>query len=71
MIQEIIKKVLRKWLKKKLYSNYQTLTANIARFNWVYNSPLREWRNRIWVVNQHSAGIAGIEFLDKVIKEYF
>lgn len=50
MIQNIIKKVLRKWLKKKLYSSSFLFTTNVARFKWVYDSPLRQWRDRIWVV---------------------
>nr|DAG88085.1 MAG TPA: hypothetical protein [Crassvirales sp.] len=50
MIQNIIKKVLRKWLKKKLYNSNHLLTTNIARFEWVYNSPLHQWRDRIWIV---------------------
>lgn len=70
MIQNIIKKVLRKWLKKKVYSNHQTLSTNIARFDWVYNSPLHQWRDRIWIVKQHNKTIAGIDFLDKALKEY-
>ena len=49
MIQNIIKKVLRKWLKKKVFANIP-IANNIARFEWVYNSPLREWRDRIWIV---------------------
>lgn len=50
MIQNIIKKVLRKWLKKKLYNSSFLYTTNVARFKWVYDSPLRQWRDRIWVV---------------------
>lgn len=70
MIQNIIKKVLRKWLKKKVYNSYQTLSTNIARFKWVYDSPLHQWRDRIWVVKQCDKTIAGIDFLDKVLEEY-
>lgn len=70
MIQNIIKKVLRKWLKKKLYSSSFLFTTNVARFNWVYDSPLRQWRDRIWVIKQHNKAIAGIDFFDKVLKEY-
>lgn len=47
---EINKKVLRKWLKKKVYTKNNLLKHNIARFEWVYNSPLHEWRDRIWVL---------------------
>lgn len=70
MIQNIIKKVLRKWLKKKVYNSYQTLSTNITRFKWVYDSPLHQWRDRIWVVKQCAKTIAGIDFLDKVLEEY-
>lgn len=70
MIQNIIKKVLRKWLKKKLYNSSFLYTTNVARFKWVYDSPLRQWRDRIWVVKQYDKTIAGIDFLDKVLEEY-
>ena len=50
MIQNIIKKVLCKWLKKKLYDSNYPLSTNVARFKWVYDSPLRQWRDRVWVV---------------------
>ena len=42
MIQNLIKKALRKWLKKKVYNSNQTLSKNIAHFEWVYNSPLHQ-----------------------------
>lgn len=48
--EKMIKKVLRKWLKKKLYNDNLPLATNIARFEWVYSSPLIKWRDRIWVV---------------------
>ena len=67
MIQKMIKKVLRKWLKKKVYSSHLALTTNIARFEWVYNSPLKEWRDRIWIVRQHSKTIAGIGPLNQIL----
>ena len=70
MIQNIIKKVLRKWLKKKLYNSSFLYTTNVARFKWVYDSPLHQWRDRIWVVKQCNKTIAGIDFLDKVLEEY-
>lgn len=70
MIQNIIKKMLRKWLKKKLYSSSFLFATNVARFNWVYDSPLRQWRDRIWVIKQHDKTIAGIGSLDEVLEEY-
>ncbi len=48
--EKIIKKVLRKWLKKKLFNNNFPISQNAARFEWVYNSPLKQWRDRIWVI---------------------
>lgn len=55
MIEKIIKRVLRKWLKKKLYEDRTPLSVNIERFEWVYNSPLKEWRDRTWVI-KHCPG---------------
>ena len=62
--------MLRKWLKKKAYNRHLTLDANIARFKWVYNSPLHQWRDRIWIIKQQSKVIAAIGLLDKILKEY-
>lgn len=61
-MEKIIKKVLRKWLKKKLYNSNSPLDSNVAHFEWVYNSPLHQWRDRIWVVthNQHK-GVGGYD----------
>lgn len=70
MIQKIIKKMLRKWLKKKLYNSNSLTDTNVARFKWVYDSPLHQWRDRIWAIKQHDKTIAGIGFLDKVLEEY-
>lgn len=47
MIQNIIKKVLRKWLKKKLYKGGYGIPLNEKRFAWVYNSSIRQWKDRI------------------------
>lgn len=68
MIQNLIKKVLRKWLKKKVYTRNVLLTHNIARFEWVYNSPLHEWRDRIWVLVNNSS--CKIKECDKCLREY-
>lgn len=68
MIQKLIKKVLKRWLKKKVYTKNNLLKHNTERFEWVYNSPLYEWRDRIWVlVNNPSCGVR--EY-DKCLKEY-
>lgn len=65
MIQNIIKRMLRKWLKKKIYRTDIFLSTNVANFEWVYNSPLNEWRDRIWVVKQYRRANR-----DKVFTEY-
>lgn len=62
--------MLHKWLKKKLYNSNTPTDTNVARFKWVYDSPLRQWRDRIWVIKQYNKTIAGIDFLDKVLEEY-
>ena len=56
MIQNIIKKVLRKWLKKKLYKGGYGIPLNEKRFPWVYNSPIRQWKDRIWVLRHTAIG---------------
>ena len=65
MIQNLIKKVLRKWLKKKLYNNNYVLSINVEHFKWVYDSPLRQWRDRIWVIT-HSQNRT-VEIYDKYL----
>lgn len=65
MIQNIIKKVLQKWLKKKLFSKDYPLSVNVARFKWVYDSPLYEWRDRIWVVTHNQ--YRGLNMYDSCI----
>lgn len=67
--EKIIKKVLRKWLKKKLYNDNIPLTRNIARFEWVYISPLKEWRDRIWIVSKCHRAI-GLEGLNKYLEDF-
>lgn len=53
MIENIIKKMLRKWLKKQLVAtNCLRMQASRERFEWVYNAPLSQWRDRIWVCKQ-------------------
>lgn len=61
--EKLIKKVLRKWLKKKLYIN-APISTNITRFEWVYNSHLKEWRDRMWVIKNCP------ENRDKCLNEY-
>lgn len=68
MIQKMIKKMLRKWLKKKVFINYSPMANNTVRFEWVYNSPLKEWKDRIWVVEHYP--FKGKEGYDKCLNEY-
>lgn len=69
MIQNIIKKVLRKWLKKKVYKNGYGLNLNQKRFDWVYNSPIRQWKDRIWIL-KHTVVGAPESFLNSLLEEY-
>lgn len=62
----MIKKMLRKWLKKKLYDSSERLAANVTRFEWVYNSPLHEWRDRIWVAKHSDRNSR----LDLILEKY-
>ena len=62
--EKIIKKVLRKWLKKKLFNNNFPINQNAARFEWVYNSRRKEWRDRMWVIKNCP------ENRDKCLNEY-
>lgn len=55
MIEKMIKKMLRKWLKKKIYQNNFMVSDNKKMFDWVYDAPLKEWRERIWVVKHANA----------------
>lgn len=68
MIQNLIKKVLKRWLKKKVYTKNNLLKHNTARFEWVYNSPLHEWRDRIWVIVNNP--YCSVREYDKCLKEY-
>lgn len=50
-IEEKLKRMLRKWLKKRLYRSGIGFDSNKERFLWVYDAPLREWRDRIWCLD--------------------
>lgn len=41
-IEGKIKRMLRKWLKKRVYRQGIDYSANEERFKWVYDAPLRE-----------------------------
>jgi len=49
MIEIFLKRLLRKWLKKKLNRKELLVKDNERVFLWVYNSPIKEWKDRIWV----------------------
>lgn len=49
MIEFFLKRLLRKWLKKKLNRKELLVKDNERVFLWVYNSPIKEWKDRIWV----------------------
>ena len=52
MIEKAIKKVLRKWLKKKVMSHTGALNPHFKKyFEWIYNAPVREWKDRIWCLS--------------------
>lgn len=68
MIENIIKKMLRKWLKKKVHADGLPLTASAAKFNWVYESPLSQWRDRIWVV-QNTTGTSE-KMWNRILSDY-
>ena len=52
MIQNIIKKVLRKWLKKKVIAHTGAFSPHFKEyFEWVYNAPIREWKDRLWCLS--------------------
>lgn len=50
-----MKRLLRKWLKRKLikieikYKRYHA-TSN---FEWIYNSPIHTWRDKLLIVKAH------------------
>lgn len=68
MIEKIIKKLLRKWLKKELYTVADKLSLNKERFDRVFDAPLRQWRDRIWVVQNNPYSSA--EYCSRVYNEY-
>lgn len=47
-VEEKVKRILRKWLKKRVYRQGIGFDFNKQRFDWVYDAPLHEWRDRIW-----------------------
>lgn len=47
-VEEKVKRMLRKWLKKRIYNKNYGFNVNNSRFNFVYDAPIHEWRDRIW-----------------------
>ena len=52
-IEGKMKRMLRKWLKKRVYRQGIDYSSNEARFKWVYDAPLREWKDRIWCIDKN------------------
>ena len=52
-IEGKIKRMLRKWLKKRVYRQGIDYSSNEERFKWVYDAPLREWKDRIWCIDNN------------------
>lgn len=50
-IEGKIKRMLRKWLKKRVYRQGISYSSNDERFKWVYDAPLREWKDRLWCID--------------------
>ena len=68
MIEQIIKKMLRKWLKKKVFIYGQPLRVNVIYFNWVYKAPLQQWKDRVWVTRH--CPCTGEEGLSRMLSDY-
>lgn len=63
-MQKLIKKVLRKWLKKKIIAHIGAFSPSINEyFDWVYNAPIREWKDRLWCLSF----VNRVSDLDKVL----
>ena len=61
--------MLRKWLKKKVYKDGYGIHLNEKRFAWVYNPPIRQWKDRIWVLRHTTIG-APESFLNSLLEKY-
>ena len=64
---DIIKPLLRKWLKKRVASlaTRHEYGPPTEVFKWVYDSPVRQWRDRLWCI-----GRANSRYIDE-IKEFY
>ena len=44
--------MLRKWLKKKIIAHIGAFSPYFKEhFEWVYNAPIREWKDRLWCLS--------------------
>ena len=68
-IEGKIKRMLRKWLKKKMYCQGRRLSSNEERFYWVYDAPLREWKDRIWCLENRDMCINPDSLLEYIYKK--
>lgn len=55
-VEEKVKRMLRKWLKKRIYTERFSFEINNKRFDFVYDAPIHEWRDRIWCLG-NSLGV--------------
>lgn len=53
MSKNIIKPLFRKWLKRKIAKTIHCKQLSNAKqkFEWIYNSPLSTWRNKLLAIN--------------------
>lgn len=49
ILENAAKKMLRKWLRKKTIRLKGASNEALEEcFHWVYDAPLKEWRDRLW-----------------------
>lgn len=51
LIDCILKPLLRKWLKKRVMNVGLHVNKTRKAYNWIYNSPLTTWRDKLYVLN--------------------
>lgn len=47
-VENIIKRMLRKWLKKRIAVKTIPIGSYVSCVEWVYQLPLSQWRDGIW-----------------------
>jgi hypothetical protein len=71
-IEKPIKRMLRKWLLKKVYSEYRYLSCSLEFAEWIYNSPLNEWSDKLWCFKQSLMNPKlAHDLYDKYLKSHF